>query len=228
MNKQAVYRSLEDKMLGYADLVSVPVKPVQEKLLPIKASATLVTKPINNDMRAYTGDLIYVRESVLTKLNQAANRLEKSDADLQLQVVYGYRALSVQTKLFEMYKKQFEPKFSGEALLEATHRLIAVPEIAGHPTGGAVDIQIVKAASPINMGTKIWEFVQNSFTFSPYVSKEAQDNRQLLRNAMMQVGFAPFDGEWWHFSYGDKEWAKYYRKPSALYNQVEFNTDSKN
>lgn len=228
MNKQAVYRSLEDKMLGYADLVSVPVKPVQEKLLPIKASATLVTKPINNDMRAYTGDLIYVRESVLTKLNQAANRLEKSDADLQLQVVYGYRALSVQTKLFEMYKKQFEPKFSGEALLEATHRLIAVPEIAGHPTGGAVDIQIVKAGSPINMGTKIWEFVQNSFTFSPYVSKEAQDNRQLLRNAMMQVGFAPFDGEWWHFSYGDKEWAKYYRKPSALYNQVEFNTVSKN
>jgi D-alanyl-D-alanine dipeptidase len=228
MNKQAVYRSLEDKMLGYADLISVPVKPVQEKLLPIKASATLVTKPINNDMRAYTGDLIYVRESVLTKLNQAANRLEKSGADLQLQVVYGYRAMCVQTKLFEMYKKQFEPDLSGEALLEATHRLIAVPEIAGHPTGGAVDIQIVKAGSPINMGTKIWEFVQNSFTFSPFISKGAQDNRRLLRNAMMQVGFAPFDGEWWHFSYGDKEWAKYYRKPSALYNQVEFNIVSKN
>jgi D-alanyl-D-alanine dipeptidase len=40
---------------------------------------------------------------------------------------------------------------------------------------------------------------------------------------MMQEGFAPFDGEYWHFSYGDKERAYYYCKPYAMYNQVSMN-----
>jgi D-alanyl-D-alanine dipeptidase len=39
---------------------------------------------------------------------------------------------------------------------------------------------------------------------------------------MLGVGFAPFDGEWWHFSYGDKEWAAYYNKPNAVYEQIDF------
>jgi hypothetical protein len=45
-------------------------------------------------------------------------------------------------------------------------------------------------------------------------------NRKMLRDAMMAEGFAPYDGEWWHFCYGDKEWAFYYKKDKALYNQV--------
>lgn len=225
MSKQATYKSLENKMVRYADLVGVPVKPIQEKLVPIKSTKKLTTKPINNDMRVYTGDLIFVRQSVLAKLTKAANLLAKNNPELQLQVVYGYRALSIQQKLFLKYKKLLEKEFTGRELLQATHQLIAVPEIAGHPTGGAIDIQITKNGKPLDMGTLIWEFVKDSFTFSPFISEEAQSNRQLLRKVMMQVGFAPFDGEWWHFSYGDKEWAKYYGQPSAVYEQIEFTAD---
>jgi D-alanyl-D-alanine dipeptidase len=209
-------------MIGYADLVGVPVQPVQEKLVPLAANSSLTAKPINDDMQAYTGDLIYIRKRVLDRLTQAAELLASNRSELQLQVVYGYRALSVQQKLFQKYKQQLESKYVGDALLEATHRLIAVPEIAGHPTGGAVDIRIIKTDEPIDMGTNVWEFVKDSFTFSPFISKVAQDNRQLLRKVMLEAGFAPFDGEWWHFSYGDKEWAKYYKKPYALYEQTEF------
>ncbi len=225
MSKQATYKSLENKMVRYADLVGVPVKPIQEKLVPITSTKKLTTKPINNDMRVYTGDLIFVRQSVLAKLTKAANLLAKNNPELQLQVVYGYRALSIQQKLFLKYKKLLEKEFTGRELLQATHQLIAVPEIAGHPTGGAIDIQITKNGKPLDMGTLIWEFVKDSFTFSPFISEEAQSNRQLLRKVMMQVGFAPFDGEWWHFSYGDKEWAKYYGQPSAVYEQIEFTAD---
>lgn len=66
------------------------------------------------------------------------------------------------------------------------------------------------------------EASRDAFTFSPFVSREAWEARQLLRRAMMSAGFAPFDGEWWHFSYGDKEWARFYRRPGALYDQVAF------
>jgi hypothetical protein len=41
-----------------------------------------------------------------------------------------------------------------------------------------------------------------------------------LSPIMTKEGFAPYDGEWWHFSYGDKEWAFYYKQDKALYNQV--------
>lgn len=226
MSRQAIYLSLEDKMLRYADLVGVPVQPVSEKLVPIKPKTNLMARPIDNDMAAYTGNTIFVRKTVARKLELASKLLSKIDPSLQLQVVYGYRALSIQQKLFRKYKQQLKTKYAGEEeLLEAVHRLIAVPEIAGHPTGGAIDIQIVKFGIPINMGTKIWEFNNDSFTFSPFVSKQAQENRQLLRKLMMDIGFAPFDGEWWHFSYGDKEWAKYYNKPFAFFEQIEFRSN---
>ena len=38
---------------------------------------------------------------------------------------------------------------------------------------------------------------------------------------MMKEACAPYDGEWWHFSYGDKEWAFYYKKEEALYDQID-------
>ena len=49
-------------------------------------------------------------------------------------------------------------------------------------------------------------------------------NRMLLRAVMMSAGFAPFVGEWWHFSYGDKEWAKYVGNEVAPYDQLDFNS----
>jgi len=42
-----------------------------------------------------------------------------------------------------------------------------------------------------------------------------------LREAMVRAGFAPFNGEWWHFSYGDPEWAALWGEPAALYKQLE-------
>lgn len=112
----------------------------------------------------------------------------------------------------------------GSSLDEEVHRLIAVPSVAGHPTGGAVDVVIVDKNSntPIDFGSKIYDFkTKDCYTFSPYISEEAKKNRMLLRNAMMSQGFAPFDGEWWHFSYGDKEWAFYYKKDGAIYTQKQ-------
>lgn len=43
----------------------------------------------------------------------------------------------------------------------------------------------------------------------------------LLRDCMLTAGFAPYDGEWWHFSYGERDWAHYYKKPNAIYGQVK-------
>ncbi len=222
MKKQDIYSLLEEKLLGYLDYVEVPIKSCDEVLLPIPTTANLTTSPIDEDMLPYTAHQIYVRQTVLEKLSQAAELLSSQDPTMELEVVYGYRTKEIQMNLFEKCQAELKQRFSEAELPEAVHKYIASPEVAGHPTGGAVDIQILKDRKPLDFGTKIWELVNDSLTFSPFISIEAWYNRQLLRRIMMSVGFAPFDGEWWHFSYGDKEWAKYYEKPFALYEQLDF------
>jgi D-alanyl-D-alanine dipeptidase len=222
MKKQDIYQLLETKMLSYTDYADVPVKPSAEPLFPILSSRNLTARQIDKDMLAFTGESVHVREGVLARLQEAAEALAAYDVDLQLEVVYGYRALQIQKQLFEKYKAELAGEYKGEALLAAVHRLVAVPEVAGHPAGAAVDIQIIKNGEPLNFGTNVHEFVPDTFTFSPFISREAWNNRQLLRRVMMTVGFAPFDGEWWHFSYGDKEWARFYGKSWALYGQINF------
>ena len=222
MNKLDVYRLLEEKMLGYKDYANIRVKPNNERLVPIPTSLNLTARQIDADMSPYTGEQIYVRESVLQRLQKAAQLLSEYDTLLRLEVVYGYRALEIQKKLFEQNKAGLSTRYKDEELVAATHRLVAVPEVAGHPAGAAIDIQIVKDGEPLDFGTKVWVFAPDSYSFSPFISKNAWANRQLLRRVMMAADFAPFDGEWWHFSYGDKEWAKYYGKKYALYEQQDF------
>lgn len=206
----------EEKILRYTDLKDVPVQPIAEPMVPIPSDSGIQTRQIDARMLPVTGEKIYVRQSVVDRLLQAAALL----APLALEIVYGYRTVEIQRQLFEKFKAEIEDKYQGLELICEVHKYIASPDVAGHPTGGAVDVQIVKEGEPLDFGTKIWEFVPDAVTFSPRVSKEAWQNRQLLRTVMLNAGFAPFDGEWWHFSYGDKEWAKYYGKECALYEPI--------
>lgn len=222
MKRDVIYRLLEEKMLSYTDYADVPVAAIDDPLVPIRPTKTLTARQIDANMLNYTGRTVYVRQQVLDRLQAASKALAASYPGLQLEVVYGYRPLQIQVALFEEFRAKLQGQYSGRELLAAVHRLVAVPEVAGHPAGAAVDIQIIKGGQPLDFGTKAHEFVSDSFTFSPFVSAEAWENRQLLRRVMMNVGFAPFDGEWWHFSYGDKEWARYYNQPAAIYEQLDW------
>lgn len=222
MTKHDIYKLLEDKMLGYKDYADIPVRDSGEPFVAIPDSPGLCARQIDEAMLAYTGRLVFVREGVLERLRKAALLLSGQEPGLRLEVVYGYRSLEIQERLFAHHRALLQDTYSGEELMAAVHRLVAVPEAAGHPAGAAVDVQILKNGYPLDFGTGMHEFAPDTFTFSPFIGRKAWDNRQWLRRAMLCTGFAPFDGEWWHFSYGDKEWAGYYRKPNALYGQTAF------
>lgn len=220
MNKIEIYKQLESKMLKYVDLINIPVEDIGEKLVLVDSNEVLSANPISNNFLEYSESGIYIRETVLNKLKRIGVTIKSMGKEYELEVVYGYRSLQTQKKLFNKFRSKFNKTFSGIDLLEAVHRNIAVPEVSGHPTGGAVDVQILKANEPIDFGTKIWEFCKDSYSFSPYISTLAKKNRRMLRDLMLEEGFAPFDGEWWHYSYGDREWAKYYNKSPAIYGQL--------
>lgn len=223
ISKKFVYEKLEEKMLSYRDYAGIPVIPEEDEagFIPVSTSAVLKVSPIDAASTKLTDDQVFLRSAVADRLYWAGQELRTLDKSLQLEIVYGYRPLETQKRLFDEAKTALSDSFPEETdLIEAAHRRIAVPDVAGHPTGGAVDVQVLSDGKPVDMGTPIWGFSQDSYTFSPFITKEAWNNRQLLRRAMMSAGFAPFDGEWWHFSYGDKEWARFYDRPGALYDQV--------
>lgn len=223
MNNQ----TLEEKMVKFKNLMNVIVKENGERLVCID-STRILTKyvgDISNLEKTLKGKVI-VRSGVRDKLYKIQQEIISINPRLSLLVTYGYRSLAVQIKLFKEQLSTIAQKeyFRNPSdLYEAVHRFIAVPSIAGHPTGGAVDLVIIDNSTRqiLDFGSPLYSFTKKSYTFAPSISDEAKSNRLLLRLLMMKRGFAPFDGEWWHFSYGDKEWAYYYEKENAIYEQLD-------
>ncbi|MBU0799971.1 MAG: D-alanyl-D-alanine carboxypeptidase family protein [Alphaproteobacteria bacterium] len=222
MDKQNTYQQLEENFLSYKQLTTVSVEENNDPLVDV-ANYGLTFCLYDTNVAASTGARIYVRQGLIDRLQQAQQYLSQNRPGYLLQLFYGYRDPRIQKATFDTVRQDMGlADDKSEAALEKIHRYIAVPDVAGHPTGGAVDILILdQDAQALDMGTAPHEFSPDSYVFSPFISAAAQNNRKLLRDAMMSAGFAPFDGEWWHFSYGDREWAAYYKKSAALYGNAE-------
>ena len=228
MDKQATYNQLEAGFLTYQELVSVPVRENGERLVDV-ADYGLPYRLYETDVAPSTGEHIYVRQGVAERLLRARDLLSSYNAGYDLQLFYGYRNPDVQRATFDKIRQEMGlTDDSSIEALEKIHRYIAVPAVAGHPTGGAVDILISDSSGqPIDMGTAPHEFSPDSYVLSPFIDPRAQLNRKILRDVMLGAGFAPFDGEWWHFSYGDREWAAYYKSEGAIYENILLKNDGR-
>lgn len=214
---------LESRMVKYKDLLTINVKKCNEPLVKITEIPGGYL-PAMSDMRIIVGDEIWVRKSVNDRLLKAQLLLKKKNQSYSLYIAYGYRTREIQTMRFLKRLATFKKFYSDPVdLYEAIHRSVAVPTVAGHPTGGAIDLYIInQSEDQLDFGSVIYDYSNlKYYVFSKDITRKQKQNRLLLREAMMEVGFAPYDGEWWHFSYGDREWAFYYKKPCALYDQIK-------
>ena len=147
------------------------------------------------------------REIVAKKL---AKVCEKLPSNLKLQVDSAYRTRDTQQILYN--KRQ-----------EHLPGLVFNPSegIPPHCTGGAVDISLLDENNiEVNLSAPFEKFYDERKLYSDKITKEAQDLRLLLNGAMLGENFAPTEREYWHFSYGDKSWADYY-KTEVLFDEVE-------
>lgn len=217
-----------NNFVKYKDLLSISKfneESNKEKFvyLPIKDKYVVGIYQADRNMFDY-GKKIAVRNTVYEKLKKVSRKLKKYNENYKLMVVFGFRDMRLQEKYFYEIYENVKDNFDNELeMYEYIHEKIAVPEVAGHPTGGAVDVAIYDESEKkiIDFGSKIldWDTIK-CYYYSEDISKEAIENRKLLRKLMLEEEFAPYDGEWWHFSYGDREWAFYYQKEEALYKQV--------
>ncbi|HEY6996181.1 MAG TPA: M15 family metallopeptidase [Xanthobacteraceae bacterium] len=73
---------------------------------------------------------------------------------------------------------------------------------SGHSRGSTVDLTLVRRADAreLDMGTPFDFLSPKAWPSDRSVSREAQNNRALLAEAMRAGGFRPYAKEWWHFT----------------------------
>jgi len=218
------------KIASYADRLAQKIIESNEPMVNIteRFKGKVVCVHNNPEMSKYTGDDIWVRETVAQKLERVADSLSKKFPGYKLKVVFGFRHPEVQEFYFKRRIEILRPNnlhLSEPELEELADTMSANPKAAGHPTGGAIDATIVGPnGEELDMGTGISDFrdPEKVKTFCEYLNPEQKGNRQMLHDVLVEQEFAPYYGEWWHFSYGDREWAFFYDKLNAVYGQIDF------
>ena len=147
----------------------------------------------------FTGQQLYpqarcfLRREPAKKLRRV--QAELAQAGLGLKIFDGYRPLSVQHKMWEVFPK---PGY------------VADPKKGSrHNRGAAVDVTLVRLddGSELLMPTPYDDFSARAHRDFMQLPEEVIRNRQLLEQVMTRHGFVGLPTEWWHFDYGD--WQKY-------------------
>lgn len=171
----------------------------------------------------------YIRTGIFDKIERIHRKLQSQG--LGIKVFDGWRSPEKQAEArklaIERVKKE-KPEINNPQEIEALASKYAAPiEFAPHCTGGAIDLTIydLTTGEELDMGTKFDDFREGSYTEHPLITGQAKDNRKILKKLMEEEGFFNFPTEWWHFSFGNVEWATYMDKPQAIYGPISLETN---
>ncbi|MFI5425872.1 M15 family metallopeptidase [Aeromicrobium sp. UC242_57] len=155
-----------------------------------------------------------IREAVAHRLVEAQSLLPTA---LRLVVVDGWRTLEVQQRLIDYYGQ-----LTVDRGFVAAVDSVKVPP---HVTGGTADLTLLYQGEALALGTDFDDFNRGRRCHVAALEDEPQSVdcllRRLLYNALLQVGFAPYTQEWWHFSFGDENWASFYGRPGPLFGAAD-------
>jgi len=93
---------------------------------------------------------------------------------------------------------------------------------SGHQAACALDVTLCDADGRLlDMGTRLQEFNEHTRTAASEISQVAAQNRKILCMAMEKAGFVNYPAEWWHYSYGDCQWAWLCGKSEAFFGTLD-------
>ncbi|MBI2106448.1 D-alanyl-D-alanine carboxypeptidase family protein [Candidatus Woesearchaeota archaeon] len=206
------------------ELMKIPVIECNEKMVNLRDYNKDIIIEIEEESKKSQNlkkNECFVRENVAIMLSQIQFVLPKNTC---LKIIDTYRPMEAQKRIYAQVLSELKNKFpnlTNKELEKETDKWVANPKIIPpHTTGGAVDLVLVdKNMKEINMGTKINAVSIKAATEFPF-KNEVKNNRLFLINIMTEAGFVNYPLEWWHWSYGDRIWAFYKKKPFAIYNSI--------
>lgn len=195
-----------------------------EPMIALKGLDAKIFLDASPENCAYIGyqPIFLAREAIALKLRLAVKTLP---AGLGFLVKETLCPAELQVRFFEKYlhrlAKMF-PEMNPEQRIEMASRFIAPPDVAGHLTGGAVDLTLCDLDGyALDMGCAYDadETTSNGacFSFCATIAPEAEKNRRILFSALETQGLINYPFEWWHCSYGDKYWAAISGSEYAIY-----------
>jgi len=131
----------------------------------------------------------FLRLPAALALKKVQDALRKEN--LSLKIWDAYRPYNVTLKMWDLIHDD---------------RYVADPaKGSGHNRGIAVDLTIVslKDGKELDMGTGFDNFTDSAHQDYIKLSENVLNNRKLLRNLMVENGFAIFPTEWWHYYYSE-------------------------
>jgi len=162
----------------------------------------------------------YLRKSVAEMLCQATYYLPKG---VTFVINDAWRSKDEQAEIaknFEEYFRRKHPKWNKKKVQTELQKFVAPfrgKKVSGHMTGGAVDLRLIKNERRIPMRSRKLNYQENALSYQPKLSKHLQDNRQIMFSALKKAGLSNYHREFWHWSYGDYQWAKRNKKPRYIY-----------
>lgn len=165
----------------------------------------------------FTGKVLYtdLKEAYLhpkaAKALVVAQQLLKVERpDLSLKIYDAARPMHIQQRMWYVVKGTPQQNY------------VSNPKNGGglHNYGMAVDVTLCyENGDTLDMGTVIdylgkWAHIdiEDDMMIKGIISKEAYNNRRLLRDIMKRAGFKALRSEWWHFNYITRAEAKAHYK----------------
>jgi D-alanyl-D-alanine dipeptidase len=167
----------------------------------------------------------YLRQTVCQMLEQAAKSLPDG---YHIGVIDAWRPFHRQVKLYEWLWTCLEvakPGLPHATKRRMVNRFVAPvdqPAPPGHTTGAAVDVWLIKTdRTPYDVSSPFTDRLRGAPTYVYGLTEEAQQNRDLLVNAMLDAGFSNCRDEWWHYSFGDAGWAVRTGATECTYGRID-------
>ena len=168
-----------------------------------------------------------VRQAVYEKIGRISQRLEQQDKLLIIRSVwrsFAHQRLLWQKKFAVM--QQNSPDKSDKEIKEIVSHFIAPATKSMHATGGSVDALIHdgKTDRVLDFGNNDGlnlKLDETCYPYHPGISPEARHNRQLLVQLFEAEGFVVDILEYWHFDYGNANWAADKGQAQARYGVIE-------
>ncbi len=167
-------------------------------------------------IRAYTYGLLLAAQKYLP-------------ANCHFVVYEAYRPMSAQIKLWDGVVAKLSQEYpeldpNSEEFIAKCDVFAANPyrQGSGHQSGAAVDISLIDDAGiEYDMGGRVRGFDDTADFDCPHISVQARQNRELLRDVLSKVGMVNYPSEWWHYSFGDRLWARLTGSKLAIFAKLD-------
>ena len=202
------------------DLQSIPLAP--EEGVP---EISLISAEDGFFLNTKRSDDFRIRTPIYDMMKTAQKNLP---IGFSFMIYEAYRTMQKQVTLWNNTNKQMKdlyPDMDDKTFMQMCENFTANPHDgigSGHQAACAIDITLcTTSGDELPMGTLMHEKSELTKTFATGLSEEHLKNRRLLKESLEKAGFINYPAEWWHFSYGDHQWAFLASEKQAFFGPID-------